>query len=296
MPDVFAYGVIAASTLIELADPFPPEAGYAEIVRVHRSLGGEAAGSAYVLARLGVPTKLAGSELGADQAADWVIDRLSGAGVDCTSVARVPGGGVTEMVVTSGTDRTIFASYGRMLSEMAWTAPQRADVRSSRMVCLDSFLGEDSERVARWCVEDRVPYVTIDTAPDSPIAGDAAAIVVSAEFSQRRFGTIEPAALLDVYADGCHGLVILTGGGGPMWYRRRDTAARSSPSFEVEVRDTTGAGDAFRAGVIASLLEGQTDDQVVRRASAIAAMVCRTAPGVIHSPTAPELAAYLDSD
>ena len=296
MYDVHAYGVIASSTLVELADPYPPEAGYAEIARVEPSLGGEAAGSAYVLGRLGLTVTLAGSELGVDEAAGWVIDRLSGVGIDCSRIARVPGGGVTEMVVTSGTDRTIFASYGRMLSEMAWTAPQRSDVRSSRMVCLDSFLGEDSERVARWCVEDRVPYVTIDTAPDSSIAGDAAAIVVSAEFYQRRFGTIEPAALLDVYADVCHGLVILTGGGGPMWYRRRDTAARSSPAYDVEVRDTTGAGDAFRAGVIASLLDGRPDDEVVRRASAIAAMVCTTAPGVLHSPTAPELAAYLDSD
>ncbi|NND84138.1 MAG: hypothetical protein HKN46_03220, partial [Acidimicrobiia bacterium] len=82
MHDVYAYGVIAASTVLELEDPYPAEGGYAEIRAAHRAFGGEAAGGAYVLARIGVPTKLAGSLLGNGPGADRAIALLADAGVE----------------------------------------------------------------------------------------------------------------------------------------------------------------------------------------------------------------------
>ena len=294
--EVYAYGVIAPSTLIELEDLFPSESGYAEIRTVRRSFGGEAAGGAYVLARLGIPTKLTGSEVGTDEASRWVVDYLSLAGVDCSDISKVDGGGVTEVVVSSEAERTIFATYGRMLADGAWSEPRQSDVRSSRMVCLDPFFGEASETVARWCVENAVPYVTIDTEPESDVAQNAAAVVISQEYADRTFGDLGVAELLDAYVARCKGLVILTRGGGPVWYGRSGTAARQSPVFDVELRDTAGAGDSFRAGVIFGLLRGEADGDVVRIASALAAMVCQTSPGVLHSPTEPELHAFLQTE
>lgn len=291
--DVYAYGVIAASTLVELAGGFPAESGYAEVAGVHRSLGGEAAGGAHVLARLGVATRLAGSELGTDAAADWVVDRLSSVGVDCSRVRRVPGGGVTEIVVASRGERTVLGSYGRMLDERAWTAPDRSDVQSSRVVCLDPFFGDDSEKVAEWCLADGVPFVTIDVVPESPIVRGAAAVVISAEFVAQQLRLSDHVEVLAAYAENCSGLVLLTQGGGDVMYRRRTTELRVVPAFAVDVRDTAGAGDAFRAGVVWALLNGFTDDETVRVASAIAALVCRTSPGVINSPTQEELHAFL---
>jgi sugar/nucleoside kinase (ribokinase family) len=292
MHDVYAYGVIAASTLVELADPFPDESGYAEIREVHRSLGGEAAGGAYVLARLGIPTKLSGSELGNDHAAQWTVDRLAGAGVDCSEIALIDAGGVTELVVSSLEGRTVFATYGRMLDEAGWSAPRREDVRSSRVVCLDPFLGEESRQVAQWCREDGIPYVTVDVEPESEIARGAEAVVVAEEYADRTFGDYDPVDLVDRYAETCPGLVVLTRGGLPAWYRRRETEARPSAPFEVEVVDTTGAGDSFRAGIIYGLLRGEPDDVCVEIAGAVAAMVCSTSPGVLNSPTAAELETF----
>jgi len=291
--DVYAYGVIAPSTLIELEDPFPAESGYAEIGKVRRSLGGEAAGGAYVLARLGVPTKLTGSVLGTGDSSRWVVERLSAAGVDCRDISMAADGGVTELVISSRMERTIFATYGRMLADGAWSEPVREDVRSSRMVCLDPFFGETSETVARWCREDGIPYVTVDTLPESTVARDAAAVVISQEYANRTFGDHDASELLEAYVGRCRGLVILTRGSGPVWYRRTGTAARQSPAFDVEVRDTAGAGDSFRAGVILGILRGDADDDVIRIASGLAAMVCQSSPGVLQSPTRSELEAFL---
>lgn len=291
--DVYAYGVIAPSTLIELEDPFPAESGYAEIRTVRQSFGGEAAGGAYVLARLGVSTKLTGSELGSDDASRWVLENLSAVGVDCSGISVTVRGGVTEVVVSSRMARTIFATYGRMLADRAWAEPVRSDVRSSRMVCLDPFFGEASETVARWCREDGIPYVTVDTLPETDVAQDAAAVVISQEYADRTFGDRDVAELLEAYVGCCKGLIILTRGSGPVWYGRTGNVARQSPVFDVEVRETAGAGDSFRAGVIFGLLRGEVDDDVVRIASGLAAMVCQSSPGVLHSPTESELEAFL---
>ena len=293
MHDVYAYGVIAPSTLVEIADPFPTEAGYAEVAGVHQSFGGEAAGGAYVLARLGLATKLAGSELSDDDTSRWVVEQLSSAGVDCSDVRMVDERGVTEFVVASGDQRTIFATYGQMLADQAWGAPQRGDILSSRLVCLDPFFGEASQQVARWCREGGIPYVTIDALPESDLIRHAEAAVISEEFAARTFGHHEAGELLRAYTDRCDGLVILTRGRSPLWYGRKGSAARRSSVFDVEVLDTTGAGDSFRAGVIFGLLRGMGDDDIVRTANAVAAMVCQSSPGVLHSPTESELADFL---
>ena len=293
MHAVYAYGVIAPSTLVELDDGFPPEAGYAEIRTVHESFGGEAAGSAYVLARLGIATKLSGNRLGDDPASRRVIGALSAAGVDCSGVARDADPPVTEIVFSSGGERTVFGTYGRMLADAAWVTPARRDMQSSRMVCLDPFLDDASESVARWCREDDVPYVTIDTLPDSDMARHAAALVISEEFAGRAFDVSVPEEILGVYAEQCRGLSILTRGNRPLLYARPGDAPQQSAPFAVEARDTAGAGDSFRAGVIYGLLRKYPDEQIVTTASAIAAMVCQTSPGVMHSPTEPQLEEFV---
>lgn len=89
MHDVYAYGVIAPSTLIELSDDDPSPGGYAEIAGVHPSIGGTA-GGAFVLARLGVATKLNGNRLGDDDSSVRTLGLLTAAGVDCSAITLEP--------------------------------------------------------------------------------------------------------------------------------------------------------------------------------------------------------------
>jgi sugar/nucleoside kinase (ribokinase family) len=292
--DVYAYGVIAPSTLIELDGRFPPEAGYAEIGSIHPSFGGEAAGSAYVLARLGVTTKLSGNRLGSDRASQRVIGLLSAAGVDCSTVARDADPPVTEIVFSTERERTVFGTYGKMRADQAWTEPSRDDIRSSRIVCLDPFFGDASDSAARWCREVGVPYVTVDANPDSEIARHAEALIISEEFAERTSDGGDPRDLLDTYLGRCRGLVILTRGSRPLFYGRPGGPPRQFAPFSVEARDTAGAGDSFRAGVIYGLLQQHSDERIVTTASAVAAIVCQASPGVLHSPTERQLEEFLE--
>lgn len=291
--DVYAYGVIAPSTLVELSGAYPAAAGYGEIVEVHPSIGGEAAGGAFVLARLGVSVKLSGTRLGNDPESRRVVDVLTGVGVDCTGVAIDAAAPVAEMVVAAEGERTVFGTYGRMLADRSWVEPSRDDIDASRLVCLDPFFGDASAQAAVWCVESSVPYVTVDTDPGSEIAQQAAAIVVSGEYALRTFGQTGPHAVFGAYADVCDGLVVITRGGEDIFYGRRGETPTVHPAFEVDVRDTTGAGDGFRAGIAYGLLREYDDDRTIEMAAALAAMICRGAPGVLESPTEHHLTQFL---
>jgi sugar/nucleoside kinase (ribokinase family) len=294
MHDVYAYGVIAPSTLIELTDGFPPPAGYAEIAGIRPSIGGEAASSAYVLARLGVAVKLAGNRLG--RGASLALDMLTAAGVDCSTIgAAEDGDGVTEVVVSHGDGRTVFGTYVRLLAEQAWDEPSEEDVRISRIVNADPFFGEQSIAVSRLCREHGRPYVTVDAPPDSEMARHAEVVIVSQEYTARTIDAADPRQVLAAYTERCRGLVVLTRGGDSTWYGRGSDPPREHRPFPVEVRDTTGAGDSFRAGIVYGMLRGLSGESLMRTASAVAALVCGRAPGVLNSPTADELSDFLAS-
>ncbi|NNC92350.1 MAG: carbohydrate kinase family protein [Acidimicrobiia bacterium] len=294
MHDVYAYGVIAPSTLYVLRDDFPSAAGYAEIVGVYPSMGGEAAGGAYVLARLGVATKLDGNRLGADDESARVLELLSAAGVDCTAITLDPEvSPVIEVVFATGDTRTLFGTYGKLNTDRSWNDPAAEDVQTSRIVCLDPFFGDASRQVARWCREAAIPYVTVDVDPESEVARHAEVLIVSEEFAARTFGTFDPPEILTAYTGQCRGLVILTHGSNPFWYGRDGEQPKQHTPFSAEVRDTAGAGDSFRAGIIYGMLQGWSDDRLLTTASAVAALVCERVPGVLNSPTEQELEAFL---
>jgi sugar/nucleoside kinase (ribokinase family) len=57
--------------------------------------------------------------------------------------------------------------------------------------------------------------------------------------------------------------------------------------------DTTGGGDAFRAGIVYGFLKGWTDDRMVDFAAAVAAIICTRFPGVLNAPTYDEVSDFV---
>jgi sugar/nucleoside kinase (ribokinase family) len=298
--DVYAYGVIAQSTLCTLEGRFPPRAGYAEIAdiaEIGHTIGGEAAGGSYVLARLGISTKLDGNWLNAGEASRRIVRLLFGAGVDCRRISLVDNCETfREFVFSDGETRTVFGNYGRVLSgDRTWNEPSADDIRASRIVCLDPFLGEESARAADICVDAGVPYVTIDVAPGTEIGRRAEVLIVSSEYLSRTLGVVDRLEAFAAYRQDCDGLVVLTDGASPVVFGYLGAEPTTCAPFPVEVEDTTGAGDAFRAGVIYGMLKGLTGKELVETGCAVAGMVCERMPGFIKSPTEAELLAFVDA-
>jgi sulfofructose kinase len=66
-----------------------------------------------------------------------------------------------------------------------------------------------------------------------------------------------------------------------------------TPAFEVEVVDTTGAGDVFHGAFLSALLEGLPMRRVVQYASAAAAASCTRLGGRAGCPSPSEVEALL---
>lgn len=300
MHDVYAYGIIARSTLCTLESDFPARAGYAEIAGVAElgdTVGGEAAGGAYALARLGIAAKLDGTWLSDDAASRQIIGLLTEAGVDCSRITlQEDAETLREFVFSDRETKTVFGNYVRVLSgDRAWNEPSGDDIRSSRIVCLDPFLGEQSRQAAAMCVEAGVPYVTIDVPPETEVCRRASVLIVSQEYLARTLGAMDRSEAFAAYAEECPGLVILTDGAGPVLFGRGGAEPTSFAPFSVAVVDTTAAGDAIRAGIIYGLLQGRSETELIRTGCAVAAMVCQTMPGFINSPTESELEDFLQT-
>jgi sulfofructose kinase len=295
--DVYAYGMISASTLHILSMPFPAPDGYSEIEQTLRMTGGEALNSSLVLSRLGVKCQLDGTWIGDNADGQALLNILHGYDVDIARLRVEPGYvGVREIVFSDNETRSIFGNYVALFNPNLpprWNMPLREDVAAARLACIDPFFGEASHLAAQHALAEGVPYVTIDCAHTSPLAQDAAAVIISGEYRQRDCPGVALDELFEAYHQACDGLVVFTVGSQGGLYARPSEPVKKFPSFPVKAIDTAGAGDSFRSGILYGLLQGWPDEQTVRYASALAALVCASFPGVLNSPTHAQVLARL---
>ena len=123
-----------------------------------------------------------------------------------------------------------------------------------------------------------------------PLLGQAALLKCAREEALWLFGTADPAAVSAALPQ--RPAVLVTDGGAPLrWWL--GGAVGELPAFRVPVVDTTGAGDAFMAGLLhglvatPDLLAGASTGQaleLMRFASACGALVCQGAGAIDPQP------------
>jgi fructokinase len=131
----------------------------------------------------------------------------------------------------------------------------------------------------------------------TPLLHQAALLKCAAEEARWLFGSDDPAVVRAALPQ--HPDVVVTDGGAPL---RWCFAGRSGelPAFRVPVVDTTGAGDAFTAGLLHGLLHNQVHgaaaiqpEPLLRFASACGALVCQGAGAIDPQPSADAVCAFL---
>ena len=293
MPNVYVYGMVSHSTVHCLrADfRFPKPNTYAEVAETLVSVGGEAANSGIVLAKLGFSTKLDGNWLPTRHAA-VVRSILNRFGVDVSRLAESDEFGTDEVVIADGETRTVFGNYAAFHSgPRQWNSAHPNDVRQADIVCLDPYFREQSRQAAELCVEFRKPYVTLDCRYDDYIAINAAAVIVSHELRDQAYVGCNLEEVFLKYQSTCKGLIIFTFGGDHAWYARAGEPRKFQVPYKIKPLDTTGAGDSFRGAIAYGLVQNWSDDKILDFASAVAACVCLTRP---HALNAPDLAGVLE--
>lgn len=277
---VVALGKLVADQVLELSAP--PEPGSQQRVTRTTTAGGAPANVTASLARLGVPARLAGWA-GVDPLGDALLAGLTARGIEIAVVrrGRVP---LTTVLVHPDGERTLLADRGE-------GGLEAADVRAewltdAAVVHLDGFdllpgrYPAALRRAATVAHAAGVP-VSVDVAAATRIerhGADAYVELLAGLRPDVLFCNVREAAVLgvgDVLPRWAPELVLVHAGAAPT----RVLTPGAAETVPVEplpagrLRDTTGCGDAFAAGVLAGYRDGASVTDAVRAGHAAAAVV-----------------------
>ena len=287
--------MISSSTVYVLDDKFlyPRPNEYAEIKMTYPSVGGEAVNSAIMLSKLGLKTKIDGNWLNKKNSKK-VMSLLKPYNIDTSRLSIVEDFGTEEFVITDVFTRTVFGNYANFHNgEKQWNDPDETDVRNCRYVSIDPYFREESQNLAKLCVKNNKPYVTLDCKYDEYLAQNSEAVIISHELRNLAYQNEDMNLIFEKYLQNCKGLVIFTFGSDDLWYARKGEDIHKFKPFKIKPIDTTGAGDSFRGGIIFGLMNSWNDEKTIEFASAVAACVCLTIPHALNAPGLNEIMEFI---
>lgn len=279
--DCLGFGTNAVDYLIEVPE-YPAFNSKTELVRYTQAAGGEVATTMVGLQRMGLDTAYAG-RFGDDPAGDFGIESLSAEGVDVEYAEQIAGAftQIAFIIIDAQSgERTVIWKRDAKLSYSETDAPVHLafqapvlhmtphDVEASIAMAqaarsANAVVSLDIDRVFDG-VDRLLPLVDV--------------LIASAEFPQRLFGISDHGAALAEMASrfGCGVTGVTLGAAGSLLYSAGGLIRSSGYSVPGGCRDTTGAGDAFRVGIIYGLVNGLEIDESARIANAVAALKCRS--------------------
>ena len=232
--------------------------------------GGKGANQAVAAARLGAEVRMIGC-VGRDELADDALAGLREAGVEERWLAKDAPTGIALITVDAAGETTIVVAPGAN----AELRPEDLSLEGAEAVLCQQEI--PAETVVR--AVELAPRFFLNAAPARHGAPDAELTIVN---------RLELEAL-----GGRPGLVCLTlGAEGAVLLEDGEEVARAQPPA-VEAVDGTGAGDAFTACLVVSLLEGRTREESLRRACAAGALAASRFGAQTSLPTAEEVDALL---
>jgi ribokinase len=283
-PDVVVVGDVATDVVVVLSGE--PAPGSDRPAAIRSRGGGAGANVAAHLARMGVPVVLAGC-VGDDAAGAGLVAELAAAGVDLR-LRTVPGAatGTVVSLVEPGGQRSMLADRGANLALRPDDVPvpgAGGHLHLSGYTLLDP--GPRGAGLAALEAAARAGCtVSVDPASTGPLARygverwltDTAAatlLLPNAEEARLLTGCADPADAAVALARRHPVVAVSLGADGALW-AVGDLLVRR-PAHPTEVVDTTGAGDAFAAGLLAAWRAGADPDQALDAGLARAAEVVR---------------------
>lgn len=271
---VVALGKLVADQVLQLSAPLV--VGEQQRVVRTTTAGGAPANVTANLARLGVPARMTGWA-GADPLADELLTGLAARGIEVTVVRRghTP---VSTVLVHPDGERTLLSDGGEGALEPDDVRPEW--LAGAAVLHVDGYdllrYPEALARAATLAREAGVP-ISADVAAASRIEAhgrDAYVALLADLRADVLFCNAEEAAALRLDSDLAE-LVVVHAGARPtgVMTRNRVVEVPVDPLPEAALRDTTGCGDAFAAGVLAGWRAGVPVVDAVLTGHAAAAVV-----------------------
>ena len=301
--DLVGLGLIATDHIISL----PRFPGPGEKIRYdgERTLpGGQVAGAAVVVRRYGLTASFCGS-VGDDEEGALQIAELAREGVDASRLRRVPGIHSQRawiFVEMASGERTIF--YDRPTALAVPAAEVDASwVASGRVLHLDGHDADAAAHAAELARAAGIP-VSVDLANlydhqrhhTLRLLRSTDYLIASENFARQLFGSLGPEPALARLREefGIAFAALTLGADGAL--ALADTSLLPPgrvyvPGFEIDVTDTTGAGDVLHGGFLVGLLRGWPLAEALEFGAALAALNCTAHGARGHIAAAAEVAA-----
>ncbi len=261
--------------------------------------GGKGANQAVAAALLGATVKMVGC-VGSDVYGPQLIENLKSAGVDTDAMETVEGpSGLAPIFLDQNGQNAIVVVPGANGKVTKEIVDRHAElIRGAGIVlCQLELPLETTIYVVGLCAEAGVP-VMLDPAPAAALPDDVFARIewftpneTEVELYVGRELSVEDAAR-QLFARGVRGVVLKRGGEGA-YIARAGGEGRWVAPFNVEVKDTVGAGDCFNGAFAVALMEGADPWEAGRFANAAAAVSVSRSGAQAAMPTRGEVAALL---
>lgn len=276
-PDVITIGIHIVDILGRPVQAIPAGQGVALLEEIRMTVAGTAAGTAVDMARLGLNVATFGV-VGDDELGRWLTGKMADERIDTAGIT------VDRDVPTSATMLPIRPSGERpalhVIGANALLGPQHLDwdvIRQARFLhvggtsLMERFDGAPTgEVLKRAKALDLTTSLDLIGVPDAdhealfgPCYPHLDYFLPNEEDALALSGCVDRTEAITWFHDRGVGATVITLGPDGASYASNGEPESVTPSYAVDVVDTTGCGDAFSAGFIAGLSEGMSPTDAV---------------------------------
>jgi len=242
-------------------------------------LGGKGFNQAVACRRLGADVTMVG-RVGKDYFGGQFLARLADEGIGTRQVTRDLEAGTaiaSPIVDENGENSIVAAPRANMSVTVADVEAATEAIADARVLMLQFEIPVAAARRAAEIARKHDTLVLLDPAPvehgferfgapvDYIVPNEIEAHMLTGRMTPDEWGAV-------LLPETRRGVVVSLGSDGAMVADR--SGVRRFPAYKVNVVDTTGAGDAFRAGLAVLLARGKPLDDAVRFANACGALAC----------------------
>ncbi len=302
--DVIGLGLASLDILIRLSR-MPSWEGCGSFSAFGLDGGGMAGTASVAAARLGAKVGFVGTT-GNDEMAALKQQSFTEAGVDLTHLVQraEPENQLVLVYVHEETGERAFSGM-RQAAKVPLRSEEmdRAYIQSARYLHLDGFHPQAALQAAQW-IHEAGGLVSLDGSKTNggPLSAEMTTLVAHSDilicasgFGASLTGLQDPWAIGEaILARGGPRIVVQTEGEQGS-YTTTSEERFHTPSFAVDVLDTTGAGDVFHGAYLVGLLHGWDLRRAAQFASAVAAIKCTRLGGRRGIPTFAQTIEFLQT-
>lgn len=297
--DVVGFGTNAVDFLIRVPE-YPTFSSKIELSDYIQAAGGEIATTMVGLQRLDLKTAYIG-RVGGDREGEFGLQSLREAGVDISFAERIELARTQIAFIViderSG-ERTVIWHRDKLLAYTANDAPLEAAALGKILHCTPHDARACLLMARRAREKGTIVSCDVDNLFDGieELLPHVDVLISSIELPERLVGIADKkTALREIKARfGCRVVGMTLGEKGSLILCENEFIETTGYAVPNGCQDTTGAGDAFRVGLLYGLLRGESVETAARMANAVAALKCRQLGARTALPNRAELSALLE--